>query len=139
MRHVILSNLPLVIVCLVVAPYSYYWTEVARRKRGHLKFKVKRFIVSYLVFLGGMFIVSRQGYSMRDAALFSFLLGGLAGFVFVRPPLRGRRIPHRVRQSVIARDLKGLPFNPAIHHLDHIVPYSKGGDHSVETCVCFRS
>ena len=33
-------------------------------------------------------------------------------------------------EAVIARDLKGERFDPNLHDVDHIVPFSKGGDHS---------
>jgi len=68
---------------------------------------------------------------MLESILFGALLGIAAGFVLVRAPERSRRIPSYVRRSVIARDLKGASFDPEIHHLDHIVPFSKGGDNSI--------
>ena len=71
-------------------------------------------------------------YSQRDAIVFSILLGLSAAFIVVRPPKSDRRVPKRVRRDVIARDLKGVPFDPKLHHIDHIVPFSKGGDHSEE-------
>jgi hypothetical protein len=74
----------------------------------------------------------KSGHSMLESVLFGVLLGIAAGFVLVRPPERSRRIPSYVRMAVIARDLKGAPFDPTIHHIDHIVPFSKGGDNSVQ-------
>ena len=37
-----------------------------------------------------------------------------------------------MRAAVIARDLKGQPFDRRIHQIDHIVPVSRGGDNSIE-------
>lgn len=53
-------------------------------------------------------------------------------WLFVKPPRRDRRIPKATRRQVIARDLtsKGLKWDSSRHHIDHVVPYSRGGDHS---------
>jgi len=51
---------------------------------------------------------------------------------YVTPPKRERRISKSIRQEVIARDLtsKGLKWDPERYHIDHVVPFSRGGDHS---------
>jgi cold shock protein len=74
----------------------------------------------------------KRGPKGLQAILFGFLSAVAGGLYFVPRPQRGRRIPTAVRRAVIARDLKGQPFDPKIHHIDHIVPFSKGGDHSME-------
>lgn len=43
-----------------------------------------------------------------------------------------RRIPKHIRDAVIARDLRGKRFNGRKHHIDHIVPYSRDGECSVD-------
>jgi 5-methylcytosine-specific restriction endonuclease McrA len=50
----------------------------------------------------------------------------------VNPPKSERRISKAVRRAVIARDLtsKGLKWDPAKYHIDHLVPFSRGGDNS---------
>jgi hypothetical protein len=126
------SNLLLVIVCVITAPIIYYWTEVARRKRQQIAFKLRRVRVYLLCLLIGTVVLTQIGYSQRDAVVFSIFLGLSAAFIVVRPPKSDRRVPKSVRRAVIARDLKGVPFNPELHHIDHIVPFSKGGDHSEE-------
>jgi len=46
-------------------------------------------------------------------------------FLFVAPPSNERRIPKSVRRAVTARDLtsKGLKWDPAKYHIDHVVPF----------------
>jgi 5-methylcytosine-specific restriction endonuclease McrA len=71
-----------------------------------------------------------MGYPPLESLAFSFVLGVATGLLFVPRPDRSRVIPKRVRQAVIERDLKGAKFDATIHHIDHIVPFSKGGDNS---------
>jgi hypothetical protein len=120
------------LVCaLIAAPYVFYVIQVGRRKQGLIRFKLRRVGVFLICYAGGIMFAQKLGYSMQESIVFGALLGIAAGFALVRPPDRNRRIPSGVRRAVIARDLKGVPFNPKIHHLDHIVPFSKGGDNSV--------
>jgi hypothetical protein len=126
---------PLIIWCIVLSPvilYVHYCIEIARRRRGDVKFRAKRIAIALVLYLGGIVLMRNLGYSIFHSIFVGFLMGVAGGFKFARPPVRNRRIPKGIRQAVIARDLKGTPFNPAIHHIDHIVPYSKGGDHSLE-------
>jgi hypothetical protein len=120
------------LVCALIAtPYVFYVIQVGRRKQGLIRFKLRRAGMFLICYAGGIIFAQKSGYSMQESVIFGALLGIAAGFVFVRPPDRNRRIPSSVRRAVIARDLKGVPFDPKIHHLDHIVPFSKGGDNSV--------
>jgi len=52
--------------------------------------------------------------------------------VFIKPKKRTRRIPSHIRRAVIARDLKGEPFDPRKHHIDHIKAWSQGGGHTMD-------
>jgi 5-methylcytosine-specific restriction endonuclease McrA len=60
------------------------------------------------------------------------LVGLGCQWLLLKPPKKERRIPKAVRRAVIARDLtsKGLKWDPERHHIDHVVPFSRGGDHS---------
>jgi HNH endonuclease len=131
-RHFIMSNIVLVVVCLIIAPFSYYWIEVARRRRRELMFRLKRIVVGEVLFLASTVILTHYAYTILEAVVFGVFFGHSVSMLGVRAHHRDRRIPRYVRQAVIARDLKGEAFDPANHQLDHIVPYSKGGDHSLE-------
>jgi hypothetical protein len=122
----------LILLALVGAPLIYYWTQVARRKRQVVKFKLRRVAVYIVCVVVGIAVIPSHGYSTQDAAIFSIFVGTTVAFAFVRPPKADRRIPTKMRRAVIARDLKGEAFDPKLHDIDHIVPFSKGGDHSKE-------
>jgi hypothetical protein len=129
------------VVALVVAPIAYYYLQVARRKREVIRYKMRRIGVYLGCILIGIAIIPSHGYSIQDAAIFSMFVGMSAAFVLIRPPKIDRRIPHRIRRAVIARfEAKGERFDRNLHDIDHIVPFSKGGDHSVENLrVILRS
>jgi hypothetical protein len=84
------------------------------------------------LYLGVIAILLKEGFSQLEAIAFGFLSTIAGGLLFVKPSKRERRIPSSVRHAVIERDLKGQRFDSRIHHIDHIVPYSNGGDHSIE-------
>jgi 5-methylcytosine-specific restriction endonuclease McrA len=54
--------------------------------------------------------------------------------VFSLCPKRSRRIPKGTRRAVIERDVlsKGEKYNPKKVHIDHNVPFSKGGSHTLD-------
>ena len=51
-----------------------------------------------------------------------------------RPSNSNRRIPNKVRRRVIANyeRKKGIKYSSRTHELDHKVPFSKGGGHTVD-------
>jgi hypothetical protein len=120
------------IALLLAAPFAFYWLQVARRKRQQLGFRLRRLVVAFALYLGVIGVSLKFGLPPLQAILIGFLSAVAGGLYFVPRPQRERRIPTAVRRAVIARDLKGQPFDSKIHHIDHIVPFSKGGDHSME-------
>lgn len=121
-----------IIAALVASVVAYYYLQVFRRSKKLVRFKVRRILVYLICLCLGIPILTGKGYTVRDAALFSMFVGISAAFILIRAPNNNRRIPSAIRRAVIARDLKGERFNAAVHDIDHIVPYSKGGDHSLE-------
>jgi hypothetical protein len=121
----------LFVAILLASPFLFYLFQVGRRKKGQLRFKLRRGIISSAAYLGGMVVWFQLGHPPLESIFVGFIFGLAVGFMFVRPPDRTRRIPKHVRRAVIERDLKGEPFDPNLHHLDHIIPFSRGGDHSV--------
>jgi len=97
-----------------------------------MAFKFRRIAVAMALYLGVIGVLLKLGFSPLEALAFGFLSAIAGGFLFVSPPKRDRRILPAVRRAVIARDLRGERFDSRIHHIDHVVPFSKGGDHSPE-------
>lgn len=122
----------IVISLLLTTPFAFYWIQVARRKRQQLAFRLRRVGVSFALYLGVIGVLVKLNFPPLEAIAFGFLSAVAGGFLFVAHPKRERRIPTSIRRAVIARDLRGKEFDPRIHHIDHIVPFSKGGDHSME-------
>jgi hypothetical protein len=96
-----------------------------------VRFRIKRLIFAFSAYFGGIFLWIKTGHGVGESIFVWFVSAFAAGFYFVPYPQRTRRIPKHIRRAVIERDLKGEPFDPNLHHLDHIIPFSKGGDHSV--------
>jgi HNH endonuclease len=123
---VILAAVALVLI-------TFYFYQVASRKREWLRYKLKTLLVSELSFIVAAYVLAQQRLPVAEVMVFSILIGLGCGYVLVRRPSANRRIPKSLRAQVIARDLtsKGLKWDAAKHHIDHIVPYSRGGDHSL--------
>ena len=119
------------LVALVyLGPKLYYTFQVGRRRKGEVSFRVRRLVVGLIAYAAAVMIATQTRHTTLETVVFAVVSMIAAGFFFVRPPKRNRAIPKRVRQAVIKRDLKGANFDATIHHIDHIVPFSKGGDHS---------
>jgi hypothetical protein len=116
---------------LVASPFLLYLFQVGRRKQAMVRFRLRRFAVAMLAYFGGIIFWIQMGHSPGESIFVGFILAIAAGFLFVPYPNRTRRIPKHIRRAVIERDMKGQQFDPTQHHLDHIIPFSKGGDHSL--------
>ena len=106
---------------------------IGSRKKERLRYKLRRTIVALVVYLVAAVSLSRQGLPPIEAIFLGVLAGMGAAWLLVKPPKGARRIPTAIRREVIARDLtsKGLKWDPTKHHIDHWVPFSRGGDNSV--------
>jgi hypothetical protein len=113
-------------------PTIVYKIRYNRRRKDYLRLKVKRTVIGIGVYFASAFLLMHVGYKAIEGIAFGIVAGTAAGFVLVRPPRRSRTIPAHIKREVINRDLKGVEFDPKLHHIDHIVPYSLDGDHSPE-------
>ena len=109
----------------------FYVAQVARRARREVKFRLRRAAVAMLLYGFSAWTLLSLRYSTAETLIVSILFG-LTPLYFMRRTAPQRKLPPHVRRKVIARDLKGKPFDPNLHQIDHIVPLSKGGDTSVE-------
>lgn len=111
---------------------AIYGIPMAIRMKARFRFKLKRVLVGEgALFLGYLF-ARESRLSEAWSAGFALCFGVACAALLVKPPKVTRHIPAHVRREVIRRDLHGEPFDGKKHHLDHIVPLSKGGDNSVE-------
>lgn len=125
-------NIVAIVGACILACLAWYIYQIASRKKETIRFKIRRLIVFLVVYLTTAFILTNQGLPPSEAILVSVLVGLGLALLLVKPLTMDRRIPKSVRRQVIARDLtsKGLKWNPAKYHIDHVVPVSRGGDNS---------
>lgn len=110
----------------------WYVYQVLSRAKKEAAFRVRRALVGLPVYFIAATVLRSRGAAIVEAVLVGGLAGLGAGWLFVKAPRRDRRIPKRVRSAVIERDLtrKGLKWDSTKHHIDHVVPFSRGGDNS---------
>lgn len=131
--HTLINSLHFVAggITLIVVWYLY---QIGSRKKERLRYKIKRTIVALLVYLIAAVLLVQQRIPPLEAVTLAIFIGFGFAWLLVTPPKHNRRIPKSIRQAVIARDLtsKGVTWNPQKHHIDHVVPFSRGGDHSLK-------
>jgi hypothetical protein len=118
---------------LVALAYRSAWRwRVQRARQGYWRWQAKRVVVAFLVFVATdlALIDSPLG---RGGAFLLALGAALLSLVLIRPPRRSRYIPADVRKTVLRRDLghEGR-YDSRRHAIDHRVPYSKGGENTVD-------
>lgn len=124
-------NTVLIVGVGILACYVY---QIASRKREWLRYKTRQMLVSLIAYVVGVYVLAQQHLPGPEVVVVSALIGLAFGNLLVAPPKGGRRIPKTIRQQVIARDLtsKGLKWDPSKYHIDHTVPFSRGGDNSLQ-------
>ena len=83
-------------------------------------------VMAFLVVKG---VLVRMHRAPQEATL-----GGCVGatIAVARLPKRSRYVRASVRRRVIARDLKGEPYDSRTHHIDHIWPHARGGSNTAD-------
>ena len=121
-----------VVVIVGVGLLAWYLYQIGSRKQEQLRYKIRRTIVALVFYLIAALVLNKQGVSPFEAVVVSVLAGIGSAWLLVKPPKSGRRIPRAIRQEVIARDLtsRGFKWDSKRYHIDHIVPFSRGGDNS---------
>ena len=109
---------------------AHYWLRYFRLAREGVRRVLSMMATAVIVFCICMIFFMGAHYHPDTAPPFAALIG-MAVAVFLTEE-RSRHIPTAVRRKVIARDLKGEPFDSSKHHIDHIVPFSRGGSHTAD-------
>jgi hypothetical protein len=110
--------------------FAYYWLTYFRLAREGFQRLLSMVVTAAIIFCVCM-IAATSAHYQPDAAAPLAALVGMAVAIFITEE-RSRHIPAAVRRKVIARDLKGEPFDSSKHHIDHIVPFSRGGSHTAD-------
>ena len=114
-----------------VVAFALYFGQVLWAKREFLAYHMRKAVVCLAVYVVVVSAMMQVGRPQAEV-----LLGAIAASLLTRllyPSMRySRRIPPEIRRRVIERDLRGEPFDSRRHHIDHIVPFSKGGGHTMD-------
>jgi hypothetical protein len=101
-------------------------------RRRWIAWHIFRFLVFFLAFLVVMIGMVKIGIE-RDWAKYVSI--ALVTPVWASMELRRpRRIPADIKRKVIQRfeSRTGERYDPSVHHIDHKVPFSKGGGHTLD-------
>lgn len=123
------ATLTVFIAGAIVAVVCLYGFNIAMRMRDKIAFKLRRVVVGMSLYILGLFVGEGMGWTHLATAGAAFLIS-VCALRIVPSPRRSRYIDKGTRQIVLSRDLKDEAYDGRNHHIDHIVPYSKGGDNS---------
>lgn len=79
---------------------------------------------SLVAFSCALLVTAALHVTGTTAAFIAWLCAAVAIATVKR---RSRHVPAGVKRYVIARDLKGVQYDPKAHHIDHVWPFSRGG------------
>lgn len=115
------------VLCFLALAYSL---RVAYCVRQGLLWMCQAFLVGVIAASGAALAAELSGLPGIAASGIAGVCGWIA---FGLVPKRSRHIPKSVRRQVIQKHIrKKGSYNPQKHHLDHRVPFSKGGSHTAD-------
>jgi hypothetical protein len=108
-----------------------YWIKAAHLARESLMMVAAN---ASLAFFAWLFVTALIDQSRPFDSSMRWLPWIAAALVFFvkSAVVRSRYIPANVKRAVIARDLKGNPFDRNQHQFDHIWPFVLGGSNTVD-------
>jgi hypothetical protein len=126
------ANLDWMILCVGLV-VCLYWLRALRLAREGARNFLASLLIAGLAWLGGVaYLIHNYPWTIeQDEVLVG--IGAMALLlILLGLRRRSRYIPASTRRAVIARDLKGKPFDPRRQHIDHIWPYSRGGSNTID-------
>jgi hypothetical protein len=84
---------------------------------------------SLVAFVAAVLVTAAMHVTGKEAALIAWFCAAIAIATVRR---RSRHVRASVKRYVIARDLKGIQYDPQEHHIDHVWPYSRGGSGTID-------
>ena len=118
------------LVLVAGALFALYWLRALRLAREGARRFMFNLARSVIVFVVSLIALAASGRLERSQVQgLSFCVAFLA-FIIWNSRKRSRHISTSTRRAIIERDLPRGEYDPQRHHIDHIVPFSKFGDHS---------
>ena len=116
---------------LLLLPLAFVLAPGIWRRRESIRFRLRVVIVGEATYLLVTLGLAKAGWSAPQA-LVCGLLTGLVVAMLQRG--RNRYVPRSERRKAIARfeSKTGRRYNPRIHDLDHVVPFSRGGSNTAD-------
>ena len=100
-----------------------------RRRREAIRYRAGRLLVLGAAYFGVLAYLLDKRWNPPEAILVAVVAALIVDLLI---PKRSRHISSAARRQAIARfeHQSGRKFNPRIHEIDHIIPFSKGGSSS---------
>src|SRR5487761_66833 len=115
-----------VVAIAVIAVIAPFVLTGIRRRREAIRLAFRRAIITEMCYFAAVVLFAKAGAAPLEAVL----AGLVAAFMADRfIPSRSRYVKRSERKKAIARyeSKTKRKFNRRIHHIDHVVPFSKGG------------
>jgi HNH endonuclease len=108
---------------------ALYWLPYLWLAREGLRHRLSNLLPAMVAYVAAMAYFGQQHYPIWFVLVAVAI--GLVVFQLTATK-RSRRTPAQHRRIAISRGYKGKPYNSSKHHIDHIVPFSRGGSHSAD-------